>query len=538
MSSTEFNTASFLRWLSTFHGQLQQLRKFLDGLDSVAGADGDTGTNALVTVAAINQKAGALGDLPLNRLLPVLAQEALTAARGSIGLFMAHAFLALAEQQAETWRPVELLDALLAACHSGEALVTNATPDGVEQVASDVREALTDLPSEFNLLYVADTAAFAAQDSLVETGRGRLGVVDPGGAVLVVALSSLASVVSADMGRVFVAGQMLVDLAEDVPGRGERPARDAEFEVSFTLRGSSEVTKNLRSLYEKLHVNATIVGQVDVFGVGQWQVNARTGTPLATLPRDRKVQDVVIRHVRPASTPVVAESGLTPPGVRLLEARPSEPVKHVETQPVVLTRASGLVEELARSGALVIYQPSENLTVLPRLLTAQSAQVAVIVPCDRATAATARQNAAEIQTQTDIEGQTKTVRIANTADELQVLAWVRRWSESVRDAVNLEAALIQIDEVEMQAARTRTRVVEDDHTDLVGAVLDLLETGDEALQVLLGSGHGPTEVSLIRSAVEIKTEPASGDPADQRDIYLEVIQGGQTGGLVLAAVSR
>lgn len=538
MGVTEFKTSNFLSWLTTFHEQLEQLRKFLDGLDSVAGADGDTGTNALVTVGAINQKALSLSGLELPQLLPVLAAEALASARGSIGLFLAHAFLALSQQKAEVWRPVELLETLLTACRCEEPLTTNSDGDGIAKVAADVSFALEDVPAEFDLLYVADTAAFAAQDSLVETGKGRLGVVDPGGAVLVVALSSLASVLSGDMGRVLVAGQMLVDLAADVPGRGDRPARDAEFEVSFTLRGSAEDTRNLRELYEKLRVNATIVGQMDMFGVGQWQVNARTGTPLATLPRDRRVQDVMIRHVRPAATGVDAGTSPAPPGVRLLEARPTEPVKLVETQLVALTRASGLVEELARSGAIVLFHPSENLTVLPRLIGAQSAPVAVIIPCDQDTAVMARHSALEIQTQTDLEGNRKTVRLANTADELQVLAWVRRWSESVRDTTSLEAALLQIEEVETQAARTRTRVVEDSHTDLVETVIDLLETGDESLQVLLGTGHGPTEVSLISSAVELKAEPVSDDPTLRQDIPLEVIQGGQAGALVLAAVSR
>lgn len=520
-------TVVFCKWLRTFRGGLTGLRSFLDSLDSVAGADGDTGTNALATLISLEERSKSLHDLPLNQLLTVLSGHALSQCHGSIGLFMAHAFLKLSQLQYPSWRPVELAGALRGVFKNEDELVTYVQKGGVGEVAAAVNQALTDLPDQFDLAYIADTASFAAQDSLIETGRGRLGVVDPGGAVIVVALAALASTISGEEGRLFVASQMLVDLASDVPGRGQRPARDAEFEISFMLRGTRSDKQKLVGLYQRLKVNATIVGYADVFGVGQWQVNARTGTPLVAIPGEHSLSEVVIRHVRPEQTQV-SEPILAPPGVSLLERRPSAPPAQLKTTLVVLTRVAGLVDEMARSGALVILNPTTSAALLTQTLLANDCGFAIIVPGDKESAIMAREAQVAVQACADVSGSFKKVVVAPTSDELAALALVRRWFETSHNVISQELALSDYEAALARAALTRTVTVDPDSGDLVDAVTSLLEVGDESLQVLLGQGHGPTVSALISSALQLVDGHQS----------IEIIQGGQSGPVVLGAVRR
>ena len=201
-----------------------------------------------------------------------------------------------------------------------------------------------------------------------------------------------------------VARQMLTDLAAGgVPHSvGPEPLgmSTGEFEVMYLLEATAVQAGQLRRDLERIGDSVGVVGTPDALGVGLYQVHVHTDTPRAALPHAGRARQICIHHLHPTALVNPTDEPPSP-----WEAFDSDPTGHVVSferlaarraerkaqsvrmhpsqaaapRPapaqaphlavrsrqsgvgvIACTRAPGLIEQLARSGAAVVLNPDRE----------------------------------------------------------------------------------------------------------------------------------------------------------------------------------
>ena len=179
-----------------------------------------------------------------------------------------------------------------------------------------------------------------------------------------------------------VAHQMLRDLAAGgaAHSAGEvEGVSTGEFEVMYLLEATSAQAAELRRSLEQIGDSVGVVGTPDALGVGLYQVHVHTDTPRAALPRAGSRRQVCVRHLHRSSLAQDVRTDEPPlpgggprPGAAVvsferLASRRADPAggaprrrDHEGVGVIACTRAPGLIEQLARTGAVVVLDPERE----------------------------------------------------------------------------------------------------------------------------------------------------------------------------------
>jgi DAK2 domain fusion protein YloV len=307
------DASALRRWADASVDLLDAHCAELDRTNVYPVADGDTGTNLVLTLRAAAEE---LARRPVRPGQPdtaaeaaaALARGALRGARGNSGVIVSQLPRGLAEvlADAEGWA-VDGVDgpALAAALCRADELARAAVSRPVEgTMLSVLRAAATDSSAAANrggaLADVVAAAVEGAAAALADTPRqlpvlARAGVVDAGGRGLALLLDALAGVVNGRPGGpAVVAGAVSAVVVPGEPGvephaldsrwrsrdRGsltaDRESGSAEFdyEVMYLLEGSSaERVDALRARLDELGDSVAVVGDGQPGAAGQWNVH-------------------------------------------------------------------------------------------------------------------------------------------------------------------------------------------------------------------------------------------------------------------------
>lgn len=242
------------------------------------------------------------------------------------------------------------------------------------------------------------------------------------------------------------AAQMLADLALAIPHGSQRgvllatqsdsqhvlqyspqamaeQVSTGEFEVMYLLEATSAQARKLRHHLESIGDSVGVVGSPDALGMGLFQVHVHTDTPRAALPRWGRARQICIHHLQPTTRTLAgawdsAEPPLTPtaqvpsnvisleavavrrraaasgasPSVsapQLPSVSRSNPTPHSGV--IACTRIPGLIEQLARTGAVVVLDAQTE--GIMRAIGDVGADAVLVLPCDADSAAAAHQAA-------------------------------------------------------------------------------------------------------------------------------------------------
>ncbi|MFQ6266165.1 DAK2 domain-containing protein [Kutzneria viridogrisea] len=236
------DAAALRRWASAGVRALDANREAIDSINVYPVADGDTGTNLLVTMRSAEQALlAAEAEQGAGPAASALARGALAGARGNSGVILSQVLRGLAE----TWDGALAVSgsALRAALRRADELATAAVSEPVAGTVLSVLHAAAlaaqDCGSDA-LDEVAGAAVRAAAQALADTPRqlavlAERGVVDAGGRGLVVLLDELVGVVT---GR--VADHVVPERAAAVPAVRETGSDQYEYEVMYLLDGLAD----------------------------------------------------------------------------------------------------------------------------------------------------------------------------------------------------------------------------------------------------------------------------------------------------------
>ena len=340
-----------------------RLAPFLDDLDGWDGADCDTGTNAAATMAALAAAMDSLEPRAHPRVALEVGVETLI--RRGVG----HSSVALAALF-EAWVGALGDDREVTPVAMRRMLASSLVPSSsfiqwsdalVEMLGGAVRELAELGPTLPDVEDVFSRFSTQAQIGLVDATNELTGRIDPGGAFIALVLACIDASMRDDAGILQSFTAMLADLARR-HSRAPEPASPPpgrDFTVDIILEGTQEDLRCHLGRLAGLGARLSYVGRVDLFGMGEWRLHVDTSAPLAAHPTSGQVVRFQVSDARPddqIGIDELADEGLTHRGVRLLQRRPMRRVERARV--IACTRAPGLVEDLARAGAIVFLEPS------------------------------------------------------------------------------------------------------------------------------------------------------------------------------------
>ncbi|MDV3221507.1 DAK2 domain-containing protein [Intrasporangium sp.] len=292
------------RWAVLVRSVLAARRAEIDALNVFPVPDGDTGTNLYLTFDAaldrmLAQDAGQPPPDSVGHLLKGFAGHLLWTARGNSGVILSQLVRGLAEGIADS--PVIAARELAAGLVKADERAWQGVTDPKEGTILSVSRAAALASGEGDdrgLHPLTVRVLAAAQEALARTPEqlpvlARAGVVDAGGAGLVLILECLERLAAGDDGRVVLGlsssdrrgrfhvepGAPLVTrpLDADVVPMGEAPG--PEYEVMYLLAVEDEDRiPDLRSRLAALGDSVLVVG-----GDGEWNVHAHVDDPGAAV---------------------------------------------------------------------------------------------------------------------------------------------------------------------------------------------------------------------------------------------------------------
>ena len=265
-------TAETLRlWATTALARLGQARSAIDALNVFPVPDGDTGTNVYLTFeAAVAGIARVPSDAPLSNVAQVMARSALLGARGNSGVILSQQLRGLGQSGITPGMPVtatELAKAFNEMALAGYAAVQSPREGTMLTVARDAAAAAMRAAHEGgDLVAVVVAAADEARAALARTPDQLQvlkdnGVVDSGGAAVVVLLDALAEVATGK-------SRGVLDLPQATHMVSSIDYVGPAFEVMYLLDADDEAVEDLRSALDSLGDSLVIVG-----GDGLWNVH-------------------------------------------------------------------------------------------------------------------------------------------------------------------------------------------------------------------------------------------------------------------------
>ena len=369
-----------------------RLAPFLDDLDGWDGADCDTGTNAAATMAALAAAMDSLEPRAHPRVALEVGVETLI--RRGVG----HSSVALAALF-EAWVGALGDDREVTPVAMRRMLASSLVPSSsfiqwsdalVEMLGGAVRELAELGPTLPDGEDVFSRFSTQAQIGLVDATNELTGRIDPGGAFIALVLACIDASMRDDAGILQSFTAMLADLARR-HSRAPEPASPPpgrDFTVDIILEGTQEDLRCLLGRLAGLGARLSYVGRVDLFGMGEWRLHVDTSAPLAAHPTSGQVVRFQVSDARPddqIGIDELADEGLTHRGVRLLQRRPMRRVERARV--IACTRAPGLVEDLARAGAVVFLEPSAVDAAGIVSAAVSRTGVTLVAPCDDASAA-------------------------------------------------------------------------------------------------------------------------------------------------------
>lgn len=433
-AAQRFDAATVHAWAGSARAGLAAARDRIDAINVFPVADGDTGTNVLLTLdGAVEALARAPRTGPAEPAARALARGALLAARGNSGVIVSQYLVGLARAlpaAREELTTADLARALALGARAardatvepqeGTALtLAAAVADGAATAADagvDVRDALEQV--------VADGARALASISATHPVLRRARVPDAGACALLVLLDALARAVG---GR-----PAAVDAPPWLPEpRGPRPAPAAgsasgAFEVMLVVRtdgGHDEAAAGLRAALQEVGDSVAVVG-----ADGWYQVHVHTDDPAEALERCRagRREPAVVQLVEGAHGEGRAAGGTEPHGLVVATTSPAAAAAYAAAGAVVLV----VLPDAPVSRAHVVHAVVD--TDARRVLVAPGAGVAreVLEDVVEHPPAVARQ-----------PGATAVVVPVDAPDELRVAVLVRAWALAGPDPEVALAAL-------------------------------------------------------------------------------------------------
>ncbi|GAA6526445.1 DAK2 domain-containing protein [Intrasporangium sp. DVR] len=369
------------RWAVLVRSVLAARRAEIDALNVFPVPDGDTGTNLYLTFdAAIDRMLTGSADQPppenVAHLLKDFAANMLWTARGNSGVILSQLVRGLAEgvgDSAEV-RASDLASGLARADERAWQGVTDPKEGTILSVSraaalaaggADTRDGAVGLhPLTVRVLEAAQEALARTPEQLPVLARA--GVVDAGGAGLVLVLECLERLAAGDDGRVVLGlsssdrrgpahpdhrpPQVTRPLDADLVGPGEPPG--PEYEVMYLLAVEDEVlVGGLRDRLVELGDSVLVVG-----GDGEWNVHAHVDDPGAAVEAGIEAgRPHRIRITRLISDlPAVSSGGTDAAGRPGAEAATAGDVQGALTGVVACAAGRGLADVFEEVGAVVL----------------------------------------------------------------------------------------------------------------------------------------------------------------------------------------
>jgi hypothetical protein len=397
-------------WLGCAVPALEAARERIDAVNVFPVADGDTGTNVLLTVRGAADAVGALDPAaPGTDVLRALSRGALLAARGNSGVILSRYLGGLAEAS-----DLALPEALHRAAEAARTAVHEPEDGTVLTVAARVAAIASEAadPTGTRETPGGEVAALAAG---VDAGRADLAgisaahpvlrsarVVDAGACALLVVLDALVVALDGREGPVDVA--WLAEHAAAGPAPEADPT-DRAFEVMAVLHAGAAVAAGLRDALAAVgaavavvedhavltaHVHADDpVAVLDAVGAcgGSWTASVRT---LVGAPRT-----VVACTAHPAlagalalagSVALVVPDGVPAPDVRAAVLRAAQDALAPAVAPVVVLRGDRLPADALDASWSVPGWACDDLRVLAAALCDVEAEPATATAGDPDTA--------------------------------------------------------------------------------------------------------------------------------------------------------
>ena len=392
MPQTVLDLAAARRWAVTARALLSEARERIDALNVFPVPDGDTGTNMFLTVDGAldlvrgqHEVAGA--PLRLDQGLALLARGMLLSARGNSGVILSQLARGMSEAVAEAgpgvleMGPEVLTDAFERAADVAWAGVSRPVEGTILSVASGAAAGARRALAQAGTTYAVALAALEeARAALAQTPEqlprlAQAGVVDAGGAGLVLVIEALESVLDDrpheglgaladwwEQGPVDVPAHELLDGCE---------AGDGAYEVMYLVLGSDpERAHHLRAQLVRVGSSVLVVG-----GPREWRVHVHLDDPAAAVEAGSlagRVEQVAITSLE---TPVGPSRGGRHPA-----SRPLAPLGVVACAP-----GDGIAALMAHAGAEVVHSGARRRASTGQLLGAARAVAAgtvVVLPND------------------------------------------------------------------------------------------------------------------------------------------------------------
>lgn len=556
--------SALARWLVAGAEAMGSARSELDDINVFPVADGDTGTNLALTSAAVAESVRAwasragfdgagVNSESAGHVAGVAADAALLGARGNSGVILA----AWLQGFAEGARDRAALDAagLAAALEAASAGATSAVGRPLEGTILTIARAAAESAAaaaepaailrgdpdspKTGAAEVATVALAGARVALTGTtsqlpALRAAGVVDAGGAGLVVLLEALAGVPRVPAVRAPESAESpqppepegpLGQPAESLP----RPGADPAYEVMYLLEAAAESLPALESALGALGDSLVVSGRP-----GRYRVHVHVDDVGAAI-------EAGIEAGRPRQITVTRFADQQAPGA----ATPALP--QTGRAVIAMVHGAGLSPLLAEAGAAVVegFQlSSPTAAEVLHAIRGTGAREVIVLPNDPAAAADAEAAAASARA----EG--RSARVVPTRSVMQGLAALAVHDAGQPFAENLVA---------MTATARSTRygeVMIADHAALTsagvcapGQALGLID-GDVALiaddvadaagelvdRLLLGGGELLTLVSGADAPVGLAERLAARVRSHRPAVEIEIHDGGQPGHPLLVGV--
>ncbi|MEM0811486.1 MULTISPECIES: DAK2 domain-containing protein [Corynebacterium] len=494
--SLQIGSAAIVGWVARGIDALQSRRDEINSLNVFPVPDSDTGSNMLATLSSAYEEAQKADASDVRAVTAALAAGAVRGARGNSGTVLSQVFRAVAEAASGSGIGVESVQhsLKLAVQHVSQA-IANPVEGTILTVLRHAAIAAEEFEGD-SIEELADTIADAARDALAKTpsqlpALQQAGVVDAGGAGLVILLDALADEVS---GRAAAP----VDLHVDAPH-----VATVEMEVMYLISlGDTQAVEVLRERLNPLGNSLIIAGDAGNAQTAQYMVHIHTVEPGAVI-------EAALDFGRPERIriEVLDEPAPTPESTRILIAVvPDGPLNDLITSSGAIaispTPAPTPTSTPTDRAAIADQEFADN--VVTKALTAmRGADEVILLP----NGLVSDQELADIEFAAAAAN--PTLAVVSTASIPAGLAALAVHSAELPLAVAAYA-------MGEAANGTRTAVVAADVdkplTDaLTETISDLLAGGGELVTLLLGRGAEGVDIAQVRARLDKPVEVVAYD---------------------------
>ncbi|MDK8507566.1 MAG: DAK2 domain-containing protein [Corynebacterium amycolatum] len=494
--SLQIGSAAIVGWVARGIDALQSRRDEINSLNVFPVPDSDTGSNMLATLSSAYEEAQKADASDVRAVTAALAAGAVRGARGNSGTVLSQVFRAVAEAASGSGIGVESVQhsLKLAVQHVSQA-IANPVEGTILTVLRHAAIAAEEFEGD-SIEELADTIADAARDALAKTpsqlpALQQAGVVDAGGAGLVILLDALADEVS---GRAAAP----VDLHVDAPH-----VATVEMEVMYLISlGDTQAVEVLRERLNPLGNSLIIAGDAGNAETAQYMVHIHTVEPGAVI-------EAALDFGRPERIriEVLDEPETTPESTRILIAVvPDGPLNDLITSSGAIaispTPAPTPTSTPTDRAAIADQEFADN--VVTKALTAmRGADEVILLP----NGLVSDQELADIEFAAAAAN--PTLAVVSTASIPAGLAALAVHSAELPLAVAAYA-------MGEAANGTRTAVVAADVdkplTDaLTETISDLLAGGGELVTLLLGRGAEGVDIAQVRARLDKPVEVVAYD---------------------------